>query len=225
MITVLLNVIATFFYINALYYAPVYMVVPLTALNPVLVTFSGMLIAGDRPTAGGLAGILLVTAGLILIYFQAISKALEDLKRGKKTPWIKGILSMLVVVACWTFTAPFDKVGIVHSSSVTWAFTAHFGVTAGVTLVIILLFRKDVKLSRRSIKWPTMAGVCSALMLINHMEGLALTLVPYLVSIKRLSVVFSVLGAYIWLGERPTVYQWTGVVTATLGAILITLLG
>ncbi len=231
-----LNVVATFLYVVALKWAPVAYVVPLTALNPLLLTVSSWLVLGEHPTFPGFVGILFVVGGLMLVYRGGRPTRHSSTQKGR-IGW--GVAAMVLVVLCWTVTAPTDKVGIQASTPLTWAAAAHLWVVVG-TLVIsgVVLMRKGAGWTSQPVQqeWHSRhwrqrllylvgAGVCSAGMLVTHMLGLAGTLVPYLISLKRLSIVLAVLGSWRLLGESVQRRQVVGAILCACGAVVLVLWG
>ena len=67
----------------------------------------------------------------------------------------------------------------------------------------------------------TLAGVAAALSWLFGYKALQLTEVNNSYPIDKLSVVFAVLLAMIFLGERPSLLNWVGIVTMLIGGYLV----
>lgn len=226
-----LNVLAGFFYVGALAHAPVHLVTPLSALNPLLVAGSAWWIVGEMPTFSRMLGIFLITGGILLVYMGEIRKDSSSSFGRRENPIGKGWLWMLGVVVCWTFTAPYDRVGLSVSTPAIWSVSLHLAITAGLTLGMILIQWKEKKLPEtfpfsdlhvRSGKFSMylfLAGVFSALMLIFHMEGLSRApSVAGFLALKRLSIILGTMMAMWITKEKPTALQWVGVIFSSVGA-------
>ncbi len=68
-------------------------------------------------------------------------------------------------------------------------------------------------------------GFCFALSSLCLAHGMELAPATYLVGVKRLSLLFSVLGGGLWLRERPFFPRFLGALLMFTGVVLITLGG
>ena len=68
----------------------------------------------------------------------------------------------------------------------------------------------------------SLAGVAAALSWLFGYRALQLTTVNNSYPIDKLSVVFAVLLAVVFLGERPSLGNWIGVATMLVGGYLVT---
>src|SRR3954468_7635238 len=63
--SVLLNVVANLLFLHGMRLTPISVAIPLLSLTPVFTTLTALPLLGERPSAAGVAGILLVIAGAI----------------------------------------------------------------------------------------------------------------------------------------------------------------
>ena len=78
------------------------------------------------------------------------------------------------------------------------------------------------KTPRSALVLITLAGVAAALSWLFGYRALQLTTVNNSYPIDKLSVVFAVLLAVVFLGERPSVGNWVGVAVMLVGGYLVT---
>ena len=132
---------------------------------------------------------------------------------------------MLATAAIYSVTAALFKLAILHSDP------AFFGVAY--PLAAIGLMSAGLPFSRRRVMsdlcgrygWWLTAGFCLALSTICLALGVKLAPITYLVSVKRLSLLFSVLLGGLWLRERPLLPRFVAAVLMCGGVALIALKG
>ncbi|HML04313.1 MAG TPA: hypothetical protein VK426_00925 [Methanobacterium sp.] len=102
-----------------------------------------------------------------------------------------------------------------------------FSINIFVMLVIIplIFFKSDHNFSSIKTDFKVLfpIGFFSALTIIFQMIAISLTLVTYVISIKRVSVVFGVLWGRFIFKEKGILERLTGTSVMVLGVILITL--
>lgn len=216
-----LNVITTILYIKAIKSSDLSLTVPLLTFTPVFLLITSPLIVGEFPTLLGIISILLIFLGSYLLNISEKQKGiLMPLKSLLKD---KGAKFMLIVAFIWSITSNFDKIGVLNSSPLFWAIAANFFVT--VLLFILLLTKAKNTLTQIAVnlKILFLIGLCTALTLIFQMQAINLTLVAYVISIKRTSAIFSVLFGHLIFKEKNLKERLLGVVIMVLGVLGISL--
>jgi len=122
----------------------------------------------------------------------------------------RGSAYILIVVLIWSITANLDKMGVSSSSPIFWSFSMSLG------LGVLGLFALKL---RMSFNFPFLyLSLADTLSTLFHMIAISLIPVPYVISIKRLSVLFSSLWGIIFLGEGANLM---GILFMILGGIII----
>jgi len=129
---------------------------------------------------------------------------------------------MLLVALIWSVSGTVDKIGVRNSSPLFWAAALH-GAVALLLWPAVLKRRDrrrdpDEKLSRL-----LPIGAAGAAGALCQMTAINLTLVPYVIAIKRTSAVLSSLWGHLVLGEPGLRRRLPAVVLMVVGAILVTL--
>ena len=136
---------------------------------------------------------------------------------------VKAIVQALFVVFLWATSWVFIKIGLQDISPLTFAGLRY--VIAFVCLLIVLLFN-DVKaeialLSKQ--KWGLF--ILLGFLFYAATQGASFVALAYLpaVTVNLIwnfsSVVVALLGI-IWLSEKPTLFQWSGILMALIGAVI-----
>jgi len=83
--------------------------------------------------------------------------------------------------------------------------------------------RKNIGQLKTGFKVLLPVGIFYALMVIFHNLAITLTIVPYMMSIKRTSSIFSVLYGHFWFKDENIKMRGFGALIMLLGAVLIIL--
>lgn len=196
-------------------------VTPMFALSPILVLGTSFIILSENPSLLGLIGIVLITAGAYLLKIEESKKILDPLKKLWEE---RGVQLILAVILIYSVTANIDKIGVKESSAVMWPLTVYFLSTLFMTPVMI----KKSKGWRQKISkdWRPLAllGLLGGASIILQMAAFELTLVSYVVAIKRLSIPVAVILSFLMLKEKDSFKErMEGSILMVIGAVLISI--
>jgi len=217
------NVIATIIYMKAIKSSDLSITVPMVTFTPLFLLITSPIILGEFTNIYGMLGIMLIVLG-------SYTLNIKQRKNGYLAPF-KALLSepgpklMLIVAIIWSITSNIDKIGVTNSSSIFWVIALN--VTLATFMFPIMIFKsKNWKnILKKDYKSLFPIGLFSALSLIFHMTAITLTLVAYVISIKRLSIIGSVLMGYIVFKEDDIKERLLGAVIMIIGVVIIGLLG
>ncbi|MBI2547393.1 MAG: EamA family transporter [Candidatus Aenigmarchaeota archaeon] len=214
-ITSVLNAIASVLVMKAIKMAPLSLVLPMQNFTPLFLLLTSPIILGEFPGLFGVLGIFLIVIGSYVLNIQVYKKGL--LKPFQELFKTKGVLLMLAVALIQSVSANVDKMAIQHSSPF------FFGVTANVFIALLVLPFAIKKLvgGEFSLKRMLPVGLFEALTLIFQYHALLLTLVPYVIAVKRTSTIFSSLYGFYFFKEKHIRERLLGVVIMIAGVILI----
>ncbi len=214
-----LNLLAFYFYLKAISLSPVSLVVPLLSFSPALLLITSPLILKEIPNPYGLAGVLLIVLGSYILYLnnQGILSPFKAMVEEK------GARYMLLTVLLWSITANLDKIGVRATSPIVWVFLINFIVASGAGIWIYLKKGKTFRLKGGEVRFPVIMGIFDAMGAVFQMIAITMTLVPYVISIKRLSVLLSVIAGTTYLKEGRIIQRTTGAALMLGGSILIIL--
>lgn len=214
-----LEITALILYVKAIRLSPLSLSVPFLALSPVFILFIAFFVLGETPTRGGVAGVFLIALGAYLLNAEASKFGpLGPLKAITKEP---GSMLMIAVAVIYSVTATLGKVAIEHSNPVFFGFFYPFILTLVLTVILLKKGRIKGVVSRPATFLPI--GLCNAVMVVSHFVALGMTQVAYLISVKRTSLVFSVLYGSLLFGEVNLRERLLGTVVMAAGVALIAL--
>ncbi|HEX4963458.1 MAG TPA: DMT family transporter [Thermoanaerobaculia bacterium] len=145
--SVLLNVAANLLFLQGMRVAPISVVVPLLSLTPVFTTLTAIPLLGERPSAAGVAGILLVIAGAIWLNWprrqaaptdrtNPTDPAAEALAAGERRHALGGAAMVATTALLWSLTPPLDKLAVERAGAPLHGMVLNGGVAAAVFLVL-----------------------------------------------------------------------------------------
>jgi uncharacterized membrane protein len=178
------------------------------SFSPVLLLFTSRVMLGEELPGMGILGVFMVFVGSYILNISRIKAGLlEPIKAIFKE---RGSVYILIVVLIWSITANLDKMGVSSSSPIFWSFSMSLGL--GVLGLLALKLRI-------SFNFPFLyLSLADTLSTLFHMIAISLIPVPYVISVKRLSVLFSSLWGIIFLGESANLI---GILFMILGGIII----
>jgi len=129
---------------------------------------------------------------------------------------------MFIVAFLWSITSSIDKIGVQNSSSIFWVIAINAFIAA-IMLPVMLYKPKSFKNVAENLKVLVPMSLFSVVSLIFQMISISLTLVAYVISIKRTSAIISVLLGKIIFKEKNIGERLLGSVIMIIGVLLITL--
>jgi drug/metabolite transporter (DMT)-like permease len=213
-----LEIAAGLLYLHALKVSPMSLALPFLAWTPVFTALASFIILGELPGPSGAAGIGLVTAGSFLLTWEAEDGA-SGLYRCLRRE--KGVLCMLAAALVYSLTSALGKLGVGYSSPSFFGFTYALFVTAAYTALLVWRERSGLLSALRPNRSFLAVGVATGLMTVFHFAAIDLTQVAYMISVKRSSLLFSVLLGRLFFGERQTGRRFFGTAVMCAGMLMI----
>lgn len=200
-ITSILDVIAAWCFLNAIASAQLAKTFPLVAFTPIFAIGTSFFVLGETPSVLGFAGILLIVCGAYLLRAEGVKVGL--LEPVKLLAREKGSRYMLMAAFLFSILAVFFKKAILNSSP----FFA-FGVTQLLsTLFLTLFFLKKKTLGVLLRKTADNFRLLFIASIVGFFAGLTLFaafqlgLATYVVSVKRISILFTIILGYFFFKE------------------------
>jgi drug/metabolite transporter (DMT)-like permease len=220
-ITTILNIAGLWLYYQALRTSELSHVFPLFSLTPLFLVISSWFILHESPTVMGLIGLCSVVTGVYLINLKGKSDLLEPIK---SVAAHKGSLFIILAAILYSVSSSYDKVVVLESD-------AFFGIGIAYGLMALFYLGLSIKNERNILivtykkSWLKLLLLGTILSLIGVAINLALTLelATYVIAVKRLSIVFSLVYGMFLFKEKINQYRLAGIFFATVGAIIIAL--
>ena len=218
-VTCLLEVLAMVLYLKALEHSDLSLSIPMLSFTPVFLIATSFFILGEKVAPFGAAGILFVVAGSYILN----KKDTGGLLPFKELFADRGNRYMLLVAALWGVETNFVKIVVLNSDPLFAA--ASFSLGVGIVFLVIALAKgREIKKGfSRHLKGFALAGAVVSLSGISINYAFTMEIVPYVISIKRLSILISVFYGALVFHEREFKKRLTGAFIMLSGALLILL--
>jgi len=217
-----LEICAYYLFLSALRMAPISLTLPLLAFTPVLTILTSSVLLGESISLRGAAGIGLVTIGAYILNGDLLNRSLiAPIQAVFVEP---GCRRMLLVAFAWSVTSALGKKGILLYGAIP--FGAVLVICAAIAFAVISLLRFRMGLSRQdlnrnSVPLFLLGGLLMAGAQLTHFLSLSLAPVAYMISVKRLSLVFGVILGRLLFHEGNLGYRLTGASVMAIGVFLI----
>ncbi|MDI6759495.1 MAG: DMT family transporter [Candidatus Brocadiaceae bacterium] len=215
-----LEVTALILYQRAIKVSPLSLTLPFLSLTPVFLLLTSFLMLGERPDKSGMVGVVLVATGAYLLNVHLT-------KEGLLAPFRvilreEGSLLMIIVALIYSITSNLGKVAIQHSSPLFFA-TTYPAMLAIVLLPIAVSISGLSPLTARPALFG-LIGLFNAMNTLAHCHAISLVEVPYMISVKRTSLLIGVLYGWAFFGETHLRERLLGSAVMLLGMTFIVVL-
>lgn len=217
-----LEIISVLLYLKAIKISPLSLTLPFLSLTPVFLIVTSYLILGESVDISGFTGILLVTSGAYLMNLHTIRHGiLEPLKAVIRE---RGSLLMILVAFIYSITSNLGKIAIQHSSPLF--FSVFYPILLSIILFPLIILKngkKEISSKLLTKKTFYIIGVFQALEIISHFMAVTLIEVPYMISVKRTSLLFGIIFGAIFFGETNIRERLVGGIVMIIGVVLISI--
>jgi len=218
-----INFIGVFLYMKAIKVSPLSLTVPYLAFTPTFMIPVGYFFLQELPDIWGMTGILLTCVGSYVLNIEKDHWSVMAPIRAimKETgSWI-----MIIVAFVYSFGAVVGKLSILHSSPLFFSIS-FFSVFNLIVLLLLFVFRKiHIGTFQKEYKKGMVAGMLFFFQILCHSFAISMVKAAYMISIKRLSVLFGVIfGRYIF-HEKNIAMRFAGSLLMVSGTVLIVLAG
>ena len=216
---VFVNVIAVTLVYKALKHTDLSLAMPIISFTPAFTLLTSFVLLGEFPTLFGLAGILLIVIGSYVLNISHDGEPfLKPIQHIFKT---RGTVYMLIVAFLYSFGINFDKIVVINSDSVFGYSFIPLGL--GLSFLVISLIQKLPLIETVRKHGLKIVGAGAILGLTAVSVNIALTqqIVPYVISIKRMSVLFGVLFGGFFFHEKNMSHRVLGALIMVSGMIVI----
>jgi drug/metabolite transporter (DMT)-like permease len=240
--TVAINVVATILFYRALSTTDLSLCIPILAFTPVFLILTSFIILGEIPSLAGAAGIFLVAAGAFLL----TQKSGHGQSASLLTPFRtlrheKGVRLMLLVAFLYSLSVNYDKEVVINSSPIFGSALIFFLLAAIFLLIAVSTGTRGSVAAKDPVEPDPVAShppfpsspliIYGAVGMLLAVEGISINtaytmaIVPYVITIKRMSIFFSVLFGWLLLHEQHIRGRMFGALVMISGAVVIALWG
>jgi len=216
------EVSAFLLFLKALKISPLSLTFPFLGLTPVFTIFFSRFLLGEKVSPIGIAGIAIIALGTYLLNINHVKEGfLAPLKNIYRE---KGSLLMVIVALTYGATSVLGKKALLLSGPLSFA-AVYYGIFFLIFTPLALAEQRKVKVKfeKRDAFLFLGLGVSFAAAMLFHFNAVVLTNVSYMVSVKRLSLVISVLYGGIIFHEKGIGSRMLGSAVILCGVLLLSL--
>lgn len=217
-----LEIVGYYLYLSAIRMGALSLTVPLLAFTPVLTILTSALLLGEHISRKGGFGIGLVTFGAYMLNADLMNLSFfEPVRALFSNP---GSRRMFLVAVLWSVTSVLGKKGILIYDPIPFGFILLIGDLVIFTLVSVFRARTGragIKFGKGIPVLFLLGGVLMAGAEVTHVISLSMAPVAYMISVKRLSLVFGVILGRVFFGEHNIRYRLIGASVMVAGVFFI----
>lgn len=219
-VNALVWLIAMFLLMKSLQESDLSISIPLLSFTPIFLLFVSYILLQEFPTFLGLVGILIVVIGSYILHIPSVRYGyLEPFRAIFKK---KGFY-MIIVAFLFSITASLAKIGIQLSNPAYFMLFHYLFASIIMAALCFNNFRSGIGAIKKNFRHFIIIGsavACSELMVA---AALGMEIVPYVISLKRTSVIFSVLIGFFYFREKSFTPAIIGSAIMFAGALMIAL--
>ena len=208
------------FYTKAISLSEVSLVLPLMSFSPIFLIFLSPFLLTEYNSGFALVGVSCICFGIYLLGVQKGSKGLlSPLKNLLNDP---GCKLMLLASLCAAFAVSFEKNGVRNSTPTFFALA--YTIVNCIGFIVILKFQnKTLKPLVSNVRSLFPVGVYLSLVFLCQVNAYTTGPATYVIAIKRLSIMLTVLSGCLILKESNLKSKLFCVGLMLLGALLISI--
>lgn len=210
-------------YMEAIRIAPLSLTVPYLAFTPVFILVTGKVVLQEVPNFAGVAGIIVTVLGSYIL--SSDPKDSGFLAPFRNILRERGSWMMCIVAFLYAFASVFGKQAVLHSSPIFFACLYTIILSLALLIILSVLGKASIRTLARGYKLGALAGLILVAHAVLHNSAIALTKASYMISVKRLNILFGVLYGGIVFGESHMARRLLGAILMVGGAVMISLWG
>ncbi|MDO8538472.1 MAG: DMT family transporter [archaeon] len=212
-----LNIIAVFLNYKALQISDLSLTIPMIAFSPVFSIFISFILLNELPTLMGIVGIIFTVLGIYAINFFNGKGFLEPFKQIYKN---KGAMMMLGVAFVYSITANFDKI-VIQTTDVFLGPALTFLFLSIFFFALSMKNKTKIQVFQKNLLPFLLIGFVGFIGGLAISIALTMQIVPYVLSVKRTSILFGVIYGGILFKETQAKNRLIGAIITVIGLVLI----
>ncbi len=215
------NAIVVVLYMFALRFGELSEVVPLLTLTPAFMLLTSPLLLGESPSWIGVFGVAAIVTGAYVLQWQgAQQRWYEPFAVLVRRPAARAMLAIAII---WSITGNLDKLGVASATPLVWGMLTNAGIALLLLPIVVWRRRRSAPRRKGGVRQLFLLGVFGATVTFSQMTAITMTLVPYVIAVKRLSILLSVLWGGLLLGEQQFRRRLVAAAIMVIGAVVLTM--
>ncbi len=211
--------VASLFLFKAIMTSELSLSIPMLSFTPLFLLITSPLIVGEFPSFIGLIGILFILTGSYVLFFNPQQEGL--FAPFKRLISYRGSRYMLIVAFLFSIGGNIDKIGVLASSPIIWSLSLNACVAFFLGIVMIIKVKNPIQEIRTHWLFFFLLGGILSIVMILQMQALLLSKVPYVLTVKRLSIVMTSLWGVWFLKEQGGQRRLIAIALMILGVVMI----
>jgi drug/metabolite transporter (DMT)-like permease len=209
---------------------------------PAFLALWAALFLGERPHAGGIAGLALLLAGLLLVggaarraarRQDALALAVSAGGAAAQPRWSllafagSGTAAALTVACCISIYSVIDGAAVQIAPPIPYTVAVIGASALMMTPVVLARYGRPAVLAEWRVNWPriVLVGILTLVTYALVLQAYALGRVSYAGAVREISVVFAALVGWRWLGEGFGGWRVAGALLIFAGILVIAIAG
>ncbi len=214
-----LNLISFLMYMHSIKVSPLSLTVPFLAFTPVFVILTGYIFLGEVVSVWGNLGIVMICLGGYTLNIEpgkwTFLAPLKAVVR-EKGSWV-----MLVVAFLFAFGAVIGKLAILHSSPLFYTMWFFLIFNVFLLMLFYLCGKIDPAMFKDNHAKGFTVGILLFLHALLHGFAISMTKAAYMISVKRTSIIFSIIYGKYFFHEKNIAFRISGAVLMLSGTVMI----
>lgn len=215
----ILLIFSTYLLLEAIQTSKLSVSIPMLGLTPLFLVILSFFLLNEIPSIAGFIGILLIVAGTYIINITNGKKFFEPFRLLFK---IKSSIYIAIVAFIWSITSILFKIGIIASNPVYYVVLVYFFISLMMLPIFFANLKQKLNEIKSNFKMLSILGLSSAFMTVTSSYAMLYAIVPYVISLKRSSLIFSIFIGYFFFHEKNIKNPIIGTIIMIIGGLLIT---
>lgn len=212
---------ALYFMMKSLQASDLSISIPMLSFTPVFLLFVSYILLNELPSFLGLIGVVIVTVGSYILNISSVKygyfEPFKSIFRNRGTAY------MLAAAFIFSITASLAKIGIKLSNPAYFMATHYLFASVILAALFFNRIKNNIGQIKENSRYFLMMGIAVAFSELLAAAALKSAIVPYVISLKRTSIIFSVLIGFFIFKEKNFRHAITGAVIMFIGVVLIVL--
>ncbi len=217
-----LELTAFLLYLKSIKISPLSLTFPFLGLTPVFSILTSRVLIGETISFGGITGIALVTIGAYLLNADRIRYGwAEPIKNIYKE---KGSFLMVIVAVIYSITAILGKKAVLLTTPYFFPLFYYTLLAAVYTLVLFVLPGhkiNKIRLNKKELLMLLLSSAAFSATVMLHFKAISMIQASYMISVKRMSLLFGIIYGAILFGEKNIKYRFLGALMMIVGVAVL----
>jgi len=217
-IIIIMGIVSLSLYFFSIKITDISLCIPMLSFTPVFLILTSSIILNETPSIIGIIGICCIVIGAYLISYSRYNGVLYPFRAMTNH---KGVAFMLIVALLFAVGVNFDKILVMQSDPIFSAAITFLAFGISFLLISVIKFRSINLIKRQNVIPFLFTGIILAVEALTINYAYTLAIVPYVISVKRISILFTVLMGGILLNEQDLKRRLLASSVMVLGAVII----